>query len=406
MSKKVFARGDVLIQQDEPASHLVVLASGYARRLRRGRDGIERQLDTRSNGATLSAYYAIAGDKQYASAKCVTAQCETYSVERHAFRNMLKDHQVALDVVEGMSEELRVQTRKFRTPLLAQKSNETNFAAVTVAATAECYYRSALNSVINQRLSGLSIPYFPNMHVQVPTRILYIGGLKGMRAWLDREVDPDQWGTHSQRMGIRLATAIAPGVIMTPVSSILEACNVVTSESVAGIAWRATRGLVPRCGREIIFGVGLNQMSDFFEERYRSVTNAVVANGLGSMTAGAVSGYFSHVPHNLSTFKLMNPEKSYRELFWVFAEKSVPEKNIPSGLKGQWRDWFRGVTAILLPKAFWVRTTQICGSFAILNLIIQAIEGDSRRRMRKAVDDANKDVEKEMGGVVATSLGE
>lgn len=183
---------------------------------------------------------------------------------------------------------------------------------------------------------------------------------------------------------------------MTPVSSILEACNVVTQAS-ESIAWRATRGLVPRCGREVVFGVGLNQMSDYFEERFRSFTNAVAANTLGSLTAGVVAGYFSHVPHNMSTYKLMSPDKSYGELFKVFVDKSVPDKLVPRAIPKAWAPAFKSITAILLPKAFWVRTVQICGSFAILNGLVQAIEGDSRRRMRRAVEAANAEQHREVG---------
>jgi hypothetical protein len=53
---------------------------------------------------------------------------------------------------------------------------------------------------------------------------------------------------------------------MTPVSSVLEACNAGHSNPEA--LWkRCTRGLVPRGAREVIFGIGLNQLSDYCEER-------------------------------------------------------------------------------------------------------------------------------------------
>lgn len=393
MSKLTYSIGETIVVQDEQADKLVILANGDVRRIRHGRDGVEREMDTRPNDSTLTALYATAGDLNYSSAKCVTPHCVAYTLHRDRFREIITKGGMAVDLIEGLSEELRMQTRKYRTPLLAQKSNETNFAAVTVAATAECYYRSALNSIINQRLSGISIPYFPNMHVQVPARIAYIGGLKGCRGWLDREVDPDQWPNQYARQGVRLSTAIAPGVLMTPVSSILEACNVVQGGSAQSIVWRATRGWVPRCAREIIFGVGLNQLSDYFEERFRSVTNAVAANTFGSLTAGVIAGYFSHVPHNISTYKLMSPEKSYSELFKVFVDRSVPDSFVPKTLPQSWVPAFKAITACLAPKAFWVRTVQICGSFAILNSLIQAIEGDSRRRIRKAVEAANADYE-------------
>lgn len=391
MSKVVYSLGDTIVAQDEPTDKLAVLAEGEVRRIRHGRDGVEREMNTRLKDYGLTSLYVTAGDHTYSSAKCVTPNCVTYTLHRDRFREIISKSNMAMDLVEGLSEDLRVQTRRYRTPLLAQKSNETNFAAVTVAATAECYYRSALNSIINNRLSGISIPYFPNMHVQVPARIAYIGGLKGFRGWIDREVDPDQWPNHYARQGVRLATVIAPGVFMTPVSSILEACNVVQTGSSESIIWRATRGWIPRCAREIIFGIGLNQMSDYFEERYRTFTNAVAANTMGSLTAGVVAGYFSHVPHNISTYKLINPEKSYGELFKLFVDRSVPDSFVPKIVPKSWVPTFKAITACISPKAFWIRTVQICGSFAILNSLIQVIEGDSRRRVRRAVEAANAD---------------
>ena len=38
-------------------------------------------------------------------------------------------------------------------------------------------------------------------------------------------------------------------------------------------------------------------------------------NFVGSMTAGVACGYFSHIPHNLSALKLLQPHKSYAEHF-------------------------------------------------------------------------------------------
>ncbi len=130
-------------------------------------------------------------------------------------------------------------------------------------------------------------------------------------------------------MAMGLGLAVAPGIIMTPLSSLLEA-------SVAHLnpepLWRrATRGLTFRCGREIIFGIGLNQLTDYCEERTPTTLSKVfvclqpqvsviclvtlflvyqpLRNAAGSMLAGMMSGYLSHVPHNLSTLKLMNPSK-------------------------------------------------------------------------------------------------
>jgi hypothetical protein len=69
---------------------------------------------------------------------------------------------------------------------------------------------------------------------------------------------------HCFPQAVRLGAAIAPGVIMTPISSLLEACNAghMNPES---LMTRWTRGLIPRTVREVIFGIGLNQLSDYCE---------------------------------------------------------------------------------------------------------------------------------------------
>lgn len=401
MHKLTFSRGDLIVSQNQNADRLLVLAEGYARRLRHGRDGVERYIDTRSGGSTLSALYVTGGDPIYASAKCVTQTCTAYGMSRQAFRQeLLKRPKLATQVIEGLSEDLRVKTKKFRTPLLSQRSHEVNFAAVCVAATVESYYRSALNSVLNQQLSGLSSPLFPNMHVQVPARIAYIAGFKGLRAIFDKQLDPDQWGTHPSRVAARFTNMIAPGIVMTPISSVLEACNVGHSNP-EPLALRSTRGMLPRCGREVIFGIGLNQLSDFFEERYRNVANAVVASTAGSLTAGVVAGYLSHVPHNLSTYKLMEPNKPYGELFRMFVDKSVPDNLIPKALPKRALPFVKTALACLIPRGVGVRTVQICGSFVLLNGIIQLIEKDNRRRMGKAIDAANRDRGPDEGTAIA-----
>ena len=55
----------------------------------------------------------------------------------------------------------------------------------------------------------------------------------------------------------------------------------------------------------------LNQMTDYWEERipHTLAETETLRNALGSLMAGVCSGYLSHIPHNLSTLKLMMPSK-------------------------------------------------------------------------------------------------
>ncbi|KAI9907849.1 hypothetical protein PsorP6_004104 [Peronosclerospora sorghi] len=67
---------------------------------------------------------------------------------------------------------------------------------------------------------------------------------------------------------------------MTPVSSILEAFNAgkMNPES---LSTRWIRGTATRMLREVIFGVGLNQLSDYFEERMMVKSIPAMNNALG-----------------------------------------------------------------------------------------------------------------------------
>lgn len=48
-----------------------------------------------------------------------------------------------------------------------------------------------MNAILNQQLTGVRKgSLFPNMHIQIPTRIFYINGFKGIRQFLDTKVFP------------------------------------------------------------------------------------------------------------------------------------------------------------------------------------------------------------------------
>ena len=196
--------------------------------------------------------------------------------------------------------------------MAGEKSTELSVVGAPVAAAFEAYYRSALNSLMNASLTGTKSALFPNMHVQIPTRVLYINGFKATRQWLTNEVDArtqHQADDGDSRSYLLLVPALLPGVLMTPISGVLEASNAGHSNP-EPLYRRAFRGFVPRCLREVIFGVGLNQLSDYCEERVPEsfATSKVLRNAVGSLVAGLFAGYLSHVPHNLSTMKLLQPQ--------------------------------------------------------------------------------------------------
>jgi hypothetical protein len=49
---------------------------------------------------------------------------------------------------------------------------------------------------------------FPNMHIQVPMRIGYITGFKGLRSFFDSHIDPE---SYKYPDAVRLGMAFSPG---------------------------------------------------------------------------------------------------------------------------------------------------------------------------------------------------
>ena len=271
-------------------------------------------IETVGTGQKLSAFgtlHALGEEPAFATTSAATDGL-AWRLSSADLRRIFQEPTVARGIAGGLAAEIFRMSEQYRTPLLEQPPQVVNVAAVSVAASFEAYYRSALNSLMNASLTGQRGAMFPNMHVQIPTRVLYINGFKATRQWLTNEVDArtqHQADDGDSRSYLLLVPALLPGVLMTPISGVLEASNAGHSNP-EPLYRRAFRGFVPRCLREVIFGVGLNQLSDYCEERVPEsfATSKVLRNAVGSLVAGLFAGYLSHVPHNLSTMKLLQPQ--------------------------------------------------------------------------------------------------
>ncbi|GAX26177.1 hypothetical protein FisN_18Hh295 [Fistulifera solaris] len=385
MDYKVLTKGQVLLQQDQPSDRFFLLESGNIKRKRVDGDGKTHNVEFAIKAKSINSMRIISGEPSFSTVTCTSAECHLFEMKRERFLNMLQEKpELSVQIAEGLCEELRKGSKKYSTPMLEQTQTEVNLSAVSIAAGIESYYRSALNAKINQSLTGVKASYFPNMHIQVPTRITYICGFKLLRSYFDQNVQPEAY--NNNETAVRLGTAVAPGIIMTPVSSILEATNA-GHLNPEPMHTRWMRGIVPRAGREIIFGVGLNQMSDYFQERLEPLTgnNPMLANALGSLSAGVVSGYLSHVPHNLSTLKLLDPTASYGQLYAKFVQTSVPPS--VEHIIAHWpaQTLVRSVLATLWPRGVMVRTAQIVGSFIILNGTINYLQLKEHLKIQRAI---------------------
>lgn len=94
-------------------------------------------------------------------------------------------------------------------------------------------------------------------------------------------------------------------------------------------------------------------------------SNKFLRNALGSVAAGIVAGYFSHIPHNLSTMKLLAPHISYKEHFNTLIVRA--EEALPIALPSKLMKPLGLVRTLFMPQGFVIRSTQIIGSFVILN---------------------------------------
>jgi len=392
MTLRVAKQNEVLAKQGDACDRFFLLQEGDLHRQYYDSDlGRAHDVIFAIKGKSINSMRVIGGGELPNTVTCATDSCRIFEMRRHNFLSLLRQQpDIAIGVAEGLSDEIRNGSRKYVTPFfLSKQSTDISYPAVAIAAGIESYYRSALNAMLNARLTGVKAELFPNMHIQVPVRVSYIMGFKGMRAMIEEHVDPDKFARFGPST-VGLAMALTPGIVMTPISSVLEATNAghMNSES---MATRWMRGVMPRGAREIIFGLGLNQMSDYFEERFASwlgFEHKLVCNMAGSLTAGVVSGYLSHVPHNMSTYKLLEPHRSYGDLYMNrFVKSSVPP--ILEAWVGSWNSAsqkaiVRTLAATLFPRGLAIRTTQIVGSFIILNGTINFLSMQENEKIERA----------------------
>lgn len=382
MDLQRFEKGETLLEQGWPQTKAFFIADGQIRRERVVNDQSHQVVDMFGNTdpdkfgnrkIAIGALHVLHSEPAFANAKCHSAGY-MYTLEATVLKRLLCDGAFSQEVVQSLAVEVRRQANQvrwlMRTPLLEQRPKKTNVISVGIAAAIESFYRSGLNAAMNARLSGHWGKLFPNMHIQCPARILYINGFKGLRQYLDSQVKPEEYSSPNL---VRLGLSFTPGIVMTPLSSVLEASNAghmnpepITSRWMRGTMWRMVR--------EVIFGIGLNQMSDYWEERIPTtmIESEALRTAAGSMVAGVIAGYLSHIPHNLSTLKLMTPSKSYGQHLQALVAQS--ESRIPTSLSPATRKAVATGAALLFPRAVVIRTAQIVGSFIILNGTINGLK--------------------------------
>ncbi len=251
-------------------------------------------------------------------------------------------------------------------------SRKTAYTATAIAAFVESFYRSIFAALMAAQLDGKGIAslrlgtLFPQMHVQASTRVFYITGIKELRSVMS-VADVNSSAVFSPAQ-LRALYACVPGICLCPLSSVLDAAHSRGNAEPLAIRW--TRGFTPRLLREIIFGIGINQISDVCRERCvpAAVSNAHVRTAVGSIVAGMGSALMSQVPHNLATMKLLDPKRTYGELWNTLWVRSLPR--VPAAVPEASRNLAAQVLTVIAPIGALRRCTQIAGSFVIINGLV------------------------------------
>jgi CRP-like cAMP-binding protein len=358
-----YPRGALIVREGVfEEDDAIVIAEGEIRRWA-SIDGRKHAVDTfdRNSIGMLHLYNRHAARF---NAECATPVI-AYHIPRKAIDKLLLEHpEMSRFVIQALTEYIRANCFVLSTPLFEQRQTSgTSITATSLGASIDAFYRSAMNNLINERLTGVRGAFFPNMHIQIPARVFYINGLKQARTQVQDYVQ----ATDSQVL--RALGSFVPGVAMCPFSSVLEAVNAHMNPEPL---WRrALRGYVPRIGREIIFGLGINQLSDYCTERASWISNVHIRGAVGSITSGILAGFFSHVPHNLSTLKLQHPHVSYSD-HWKKLYGRYLDFVPPTVTSESQRRAVAQVLCVLFPLGVVRRSIQIGGTFIIINGTIYA----------------------------------
>lgn len=358
-----FRAGDMLVRQDcDLRDEAYIIYSGEVRRWisEQGRKHLASTFCSRSVG--LLHLYNRAERSRF-NAECAT-NVVAFRLKKEDIDKAIERHpHLAHSIIKDLSFYIRQSSKSLSTPLLEQRGYRSSLTVVSLAASVESFYRSFMNALINRAVTGQSCPFFPNMHIQVPVRVIYINGMKQCRSYFDNQQqgllgNPNAWL-------YQLMYAMMPGLVMCPFSSVLEASN--ATNNTEPMTWRWTRGYAPRMAREVLFAIGMNQAADFFTERWGSVITQSdgLRGAMGNVSAGLCAGYLSHLPHNLSTKKLYAPTRSYQELFEELWRRDVAR--VPTWCPAPMVDMAAKAITVLFPVGVVRRSMQICGTFMIIN---------------------------------------
>ena len=88
--------------------------------------------------------------------------------------------------------------------------------------------------------------------------------------------------------------------------------------------------------------------------------NTTMRNLAGSLVAGCLAGYLSHIPHNLSTLKLLDPKTSYSQHFRGLRKPYEESLKVamPNMRSPRLRTGMSTFLTVVLPKGSLIRTSK------------------------------------------------
>lgn len=167
MTARVVGKNEKFVFQGRPVDSFFLLESGEIKRKFVDPQGRSHNVEFAIKAQSINSMRVVSGEQSFSTVKCVSEQCKLYEMKRDVFLKMLRQQpELSTSILEGLCEQLRIGSKKYATPLLEQQNkDDVNVPAVSIAAGIESYYRSALNSMLNARLTGVKSELFPNMQV-------------------------------------------------------------------------------------------------------------------------------------------------------------------------------------------------------------------------------------------------
>jgi hypothetical protein len=155
--KRELSHNEQLLKQGEPSDRFFLIESGNIHRTNVDPEhGKTRTVEFAIKAASINSMRVLSGDPVFTTTRCASEHCRVYEMLRENFLETLKENpDITVAIAEGLCEEIRTGSRKYVTPLLEQQQQGVNVPAVAIASGIEAYYRSALNAMLNARLTGV-----------------------------------------------------------------------------------------------------------------------------------------------------------------------------------------------------------------------------------------------------------